>query len=61
MPSVAAGSAGHVMYVDWTFDPTISRTLDCMSSSCGRLMWPLTTAQDQRQEGVTLRTELDNH
>lgn len=43
IPSVAAGSAGHVMYVDWIFDPIISSTLDCMSSSCGRLIWPSTT------------------
>lgn len=43
IPSVAAGSAGHVMYVDWIFDPIISSTLDCMSSSCSRLMWPSTT------------------
>jgi hypothetical protein len=45
IPSVADGSAGQVMYVDWIFDPTISRTLDCMSSSCGRFTWPLTTAK----------------
>nr|GMD65381.1 hypothetical protein Iba_chr12cCG4850 [Ipomoea batatas] len=32
------------MKVDWTFDPTISRTLDCMSSSCRRLTWPLETS-----------------
>lgn len=43
IPSVAAGSAGHVMNVDWIFDPIISSTLDCMSSSCGRLIWPFTT------------------
>lgn len=52
IPSVAAGSAGQVMYVDWTFDPTISRTFDCMSSSCGRLTWPLTTARCQRQKNI---------
>ena len=45
IPSVATGSAGHVMYVDCILDPTISRTLDCMSSSCGRFTWPLTTAK----------------
>jgi hypothetical protein len=43
IPSVAAGSAGHVMNVDWILDPIISSTLDCMSSSCGRLIWPFTT------------------
>lgn len=43
MPSVAAGSAGHVIYVDWTFVPTISRIFDCISSSCVRFTWPLTT------------------
>lgn len=43
IPSVAAGSAGQVIYVDWTFDPINSRTFDCMSSSCSRLTWPLTT------------------
>ncbi|KAM1369395.1 hypothetical protein ACFX2F_039989 [Malus domestica] len=46
--SVADGSAGQVMYVDWMFDPTISRTLDCMSSSCGLFICPSTTAQQNK-------------
>lgn len=44
IPSVAFGSAGHVIYVDWTFDPTTSRILDCISSSSILLTFPLTTA-----------------
>jgi hypothetical protein len=43
MPSVAAGSAGAVMNVDATLAPATSSTLDWMSGSVRRLMWPLWT------------------
>uniref|UniRef100_A0A7S1XK43 Uncharacterized protein n=1 Tax=Phaeomonas parva TaxID=124430 RepID=A0A7S1XK43_9STRA len=43
MASVWRGFAGAVMYVVLTFVPAISSTLDWMSWSVMRLMWPLRT------------------
>jgi hypothetical protein len=60
IPRVAPGSAGHVIYVDWIFDPTISSTLDCMSSSCSRFIWPLETVKDSKKKLEPAHSILEN-
>lgn len=50
IPSVACGSAGHVMKLVLTFVPMISSTLLWMSPSVMRLMCPFLTAESERTE-----------
>eukprot|EP00001_Collodictyon_triciliatum_P054543 09725_6 len=52
IPRVFCGSAGHVIKFVLTFDPAISRTLDWMSGSVIRLMWPLRTCLSHIWSGL---------
>ena len=52
MPSTFLGSAGHVTYVVDTLVPQISSTLDWMSPSVMRLMWPFLTFLSQICSGL---------
>ena len=52
MPRVLFLSAGHVMWLVETFVPMISSTLDWMSWSVMRLMWPFRTCLSQICSGL---------
>ena len=54
MPKVLLDSEGQVMKLVETFVPMISSTLDWMSGSVIRLMWPFLTCLSQICKGFAL-------